>query len=232
MARRIGRQSEAIVQEPVNRFFITPRSGIAYLFRASGCGQNVNSYRDRIMRPRMIPGIMQKPLRVATLAGLALGAVLGMAGTLVSSASLRAELWAIDGTALVVATVVLGLYFLRQGCDGVAAGFLVYAIGEAVMLGGTANTLAASVPAFAAGAALWGAGLGLTSWPPVMPLWSRLAGAVAAILFELTSLRIFAGAVLTPLSKPFPYFAYPFLVLTFAGWFWKTLKMKDQGQRS
>ena len=167
---------------------------------------------------------MQKTLRVVVLGGLVLGAVLGMAGTMVGSDVLRAALWAIDSTALVVATVVLALYFFRQGCDGVAAGFLVYAIGEAVMLEGTANTVAASVPAFAAGAALWAAGLALTSLPPVMPIWSRAAGVVAAVLFGFTALRIFAGALLTPLSKPFPYFAYPFLVLTFAGWFWKTVK--------
>jgi hypothetical protein len=180
----------------------------------------------------MMSGIMQKTLWVVVLVGLVLGAVLGMAGTLVSSPVLRSEFWAIDGTALVVSTVVLALYFFRQGCDGVAAGFLVYAIGEAVMLGGTASTLAGSVPAFAAGTALWAAGLALTSWPPVMPIWSRATGAVAAILFGFTSLRSFAGALLTPLSKPFPYFAYPFLVLTFAGWFWKTLKTSDQGSIS
>ncbi len=169
-------------------------------------------------------GTMQRPLKVVVLAGLVLGAVLGMAGTLVSSAVLRDELWAIDSTALVMATVILALYFFRKGCDGVAAGFLVYAIGEAVMLGGTASPLAASVPAFAAGTALWAAGLAMTSWAPVMPIWSRLSGAAAAILFAFTSLRIFSGAFLTPLSKPFPYFAYPFLVLTFAGWFWKTVR--------
>lgn len=107
----------------------------------------------------------------------------------------------------------------------------MYAIGEAVMLGGTASPLAASAPSFAAGAALWAVGLALTSWPPVMPVWSRTTGIIAAILFGYTSLRIFAGVPLTPLSKPFPYFAYPFLVLTFAGWFWKTVKAgaKDVG---
>ena len=175
----------------------------------------------------MIAVTMQKPLKVVVLVGLVLGAVLGMAGTLVSSSVLRAELWAIDSTALIVSTVVLALYFFRDGCDGVAAGFLVYAIGEAVMLGGTANTLEASIPAFAAGTALWAAGLALTSWAPVMPIWSRLAGGVAAILFGFTSLRIFAGALLTPLTKPLPYFAYPFLVLTFAGWFWKTVTIDE-----
>lgn len=173
-------------------------------------------------------GIMTKAMRVVVLAGLVLGAVLGMAGTFVSSDVLRAELWAIDSTALVVATVVLALHFYRRGCDAVAAGFLVYAIGEAVMLGGTANSLAASVPAFAAGTALWAVGLALTSLPAGMPIWSRATGAAAAILFGVTSLRIFAGAPLTPLSKPLPYFAYPFLVLTFAGWFWKTLRAEER----
>ena len=131
---------------------------------------------------------MQKPLKVVVLTGLVLGAVLGMVGTMVSSAVLRSELWAIDSTALVIATVVLSLDFFRQGRDSVAAGFLVYAIGEAVMLGGTASPLEASVPAFAAGTALWAAGLALTSFPPAMPLWSRAAGAIAAILFAFTSL--------------------------------------------
>ena len=207
------------------------RSGISACFRHAG-HMNADSYGNRMRRPRIMARIMRKPLRLVVLTGLVLGASLGMAGTLVSSAVLRAELWAIDGTALVVSTVVLALFFFRQGCDGVAAGFLVYAIGEAVMLGGTANPLAASVPAFAAGAALWAAGLALASWPPVMPLWSRVTGAFASILFGLTSLRIFAGALLTPLSKPFPYFAYPFLVLTFAGWFWKTFKASEREQRS
>ena len=174
---------------------------------------------------------MQKPLKVVVLVGLVLGAVLGMAGTMVSSAVLRDELWAIDSTALVVATILLALYFFRQGCDGVAAGFVVYAIGESVILGGTACSLEASVPAYAAGMALWAAGLAMTSWPQVMPIWGRLGGAVGAILFGYTSLRFFSGASLTPLSKPFPYFAYPFLVLAFAGWFWKTLSV-GEGERT
>ena len=87
----------------------------------------------------MMAGIMQKPLKVVVLVGLVLGAVLGMAGTLVSSAVLRDEFWAIDSTALVVATILLALYFFRQGCDGVAAGFLVYAIGESVIQIGRAH---------------------------------------------------------------------------------------------
>lgn len=53
-----------------------------------------------------------------------------------------------------------------------------------------------------------------------MPLWVRGTGAIAAILFTVVALRIFAGNELTPLSQPLPFFAYPFLVATLLGWAW------------
>ncbi len=115
------------------------------------------------------------------------------------------------------------MYF-RKGNDCVAAGFLVYAIGEAVMLGGTACSLEASVPTFAAGTALWSAALALTCVPGVFVIWTRIAGLIGAVLFAITSLRIFAGEQLLPISKPLPTMAYPFLVLTFIGWIWTLLK--------
>ncbi|HEY4379093.1 MAG TPA: hypothetical protein VGN01_02040 [Acidobacteriaceae bacterium] len=164
-------------------------------------------------------------MKVVVLTGLALGAVLGMAGTAVTSSSLRAILWSIDGTGLIVATSLLALTQFRKGNDLIAAGFLVYAIGEAVMLGGTALSMEASVPTFAAGAALWSAALLMTSVPKgFAPLWGRAAGCVGAVLFAMVSLHIFAGQLVTPIDKPLPSFAYPFLVLAFVGWGWATAK--------
>ena len=167
---------------------------------------------------------MKNALKFVVVAGLAVGAVGGMAGTMVASDHLRATLWAIDAVGLVVATTILSTHFFRKGCDAVAAGFLVYAMGEAVMLGGTAASLEASVPAFAAGTALWAAGLLLTSVPGELAAWVRGAGLVAGILFAVTSLHIFWGGAVTPLSRPLPYFGYPILVLTFAGWIWTAVK--------
>ena len=161
---------------------------------------------------------MTQNLRILAVAGLAAGAVLGMAGTLVSTANVRAVCWAVDSTGLIIATAILALAYGRSGRLDVAVGFLVYAIGEAVMLGGTAMPLEGSVPSFAAGTALWSAGLALTSVPRVFAMWTRLAGLVAAILFGVVSCRIFWGTPLTPIARPLPFFAYPFLVLTFAGW--------------
>jgi hypothetical protein len=166
---------------------------------------------------------MKNPTNVAAAIGLALGGVFGMLGTMVAERNLQAAFWAVDGVGLVVATALLALRFFRTGNDIVAAGFLVFTIGESVMLAGTAESLAGSVPSFAAGTALWSAALLLTSVPKEFASWIRLVGAVGAILFAITAARIFWGEQVLPTTSPLPFFAYPFLVLTFAGWIW-TLK--------
>lgn len=163
---------------------------------------------------------MREHLNLVATICLVLGGVFGMIGAAVAQQNLRSAAWGLDGTAMVVAASLLSLRFSRKGCDGIAAGFLVYAIGEAVMLGGTAGSLEAGVPAFAAGTALWSAGLFLVSVPPVFALWTRIAGLISAVLFAIVASRIFWGTPLTPIARPLPSIAYPFLVLTFIGWIW------------
>jgi hypothetical protein len=157
-------------------------------------------------------------------AGLLVGAVFGLAGTLVASPHLQASLWAIDSVALVMATSLLTMKYFRIGADVVAAGFLVFAIGEGVLLSGTAAGPRASVPAFAAGTALWAAALSLISAPSLLGRSLRLLGAAAAGLFAITAGRIYAGETLLPTSTPLPFFAYPFLVATLLGWAWVLLR--------
>lgn len=88
-------------------------------------------------------------------AGLILGALLGLAGTFVPSPSLRGLAWGIDGVALVTAGAVLLVHHFRQGHDLVASGFVVFTVGQALVLSTAAMPLEASTPPFAAGAALW-----------------------------------------------------------------------------
>jgi hypothetical protein len=156
--------------------------------------------------------------------GLLVGAVFGLAGTFVASSTLQASLWAVDSVALVAATSLLALKYFRGGGDVVAAGFLVFAIGEGVLLSGTAAGPAASVPAFAAGTALWATALALISAPRLLPWWLRGLGGGAACMFAITAGRIFAGEALLPTSSPLPFFAYPFLVATLLGWAWVLLR--------
>jgi hypothetical protein len=167
---------------------------------------------------------MKPATKIVAVVGLAIGGVLGMAGTFVAARNLQATFWAIDGVALVVATALLALHFFRKGTEVVAAGFLVFAIGEGLLLLGTATTAEASVPSFGAGVALWSAALLLTSVPKEFPAWARVTGIIGSILFAITSARIFWGEQVLPTSSPLPFFAYPFLVFTFVGWIWTLLR--------
>ena len=163
-------------------------------------------------------------LNIVAAMGLAVGAALGMAGTIVTQANLQNTCWAIDSVGLVMATALLAVKYLRKGSDFVAAGFLVFAIGESVLLSGTAAGLAGSVPAFAAGTALWATALLLISVPKEFAIGVRVVGIVTSVLFAVTALRIFWGEDLLPISSPLPFFAYSFLVLTMIGWIWTLLR--------
>jgi hypothetical protein len=159
-------------------------------------------------------------LRQIAAVGLVIGALLGMAGTFAPSASVRGLAWGVDGTALIVATALLTVHHLRRGNDLAAAGFLVFVVGESLILSGAAMELEASVPSFAAGVALWAASLALVSASNAVPLLVKGVGFVAALLFAVVAVEIFAGRALTPLSEPLPFFAYPFLAATLFGWAW------------
>lgn len=161
---------------------------------------------------------VKSPANILAAFGLALGAVFGLAGTMVAQPNLQAILWAIDSAGLVMACALLALKFFKNDREIVAAGFLVFAIGEGVLLSGTAAGPAGSVPSFGAGTALWATALLLISTPKEFPFWVRLVGIVASILFAITAARIFWGEQLLPTASPLPFFAYPFLVITFAGW--------------
>ena len=147
-------------------------------------------------------GTSERTLNRVAAVGLCTGAVFGLLGTLVGSPHLQASLWAIDSVGLVIATTLLALKYFRAGADVVAAGFLVFAIGEGTLLSGTA------------------AGLALVSAPARLPPWLRLLGAAAAGLFAITAARLYAGEALLPTASPLPFFAYPFLVATLLGWAW------------
>lgn len=159
-------------------------------------------------------------LRLIAAIGLVVGAVLGMAGTFAPSASLRGLAWGVDGIALIVAAALLTIHHCRRGNELVAAGFLVFVVGEGLILSGAAMDLVASAPPFAAGVGLWAASLALVSASSAMPPLVRGVGFIGSFLFAVVALQIFAGRTLTPLSEPLPFYAYPFLAATLFGWAW------------
>src|ERR1700755_450094 len=74
---------------------------------------------------------MDRPSPLAPIC-LVVGALLGLAGSFVPSASLRGLAWGIDGTALTVGAALLAVHFIRRGQDLPAAGFLVFIAGQAL----------------------------------------------------------------------------------------------------
>ncbi len=111
-------------------------------------------------------------LRLIAAIGLVIGAVLGMAGTFAPSASLRGLAWGLDGTTLIVAAALLTIHHCRRGNDLVAAGFLVFVVGEGLILSGAAMDLVASAPSFAAGVGLWAASRALTPLSEPLPFFA------------------------------------------------------------
>jgi len=162
-------------------------------------------------------GKKRLPLLAATC--LVAGGILGLVGSF-SPAAVRGIAWGLDGTALVLGTALLTVHHIKRGHEQLAAGFLVFVVGQTLVVAGSAMELSASSPIFAAGAGLWAAALALISASSLMPGFVRITGIIASLSFAVTALEIYGGSGLTPLSKPLPSFAYPFLVLTLFGWAW------------
>ena len=161
-----------------------------------------------------------KQLLTVAATALVVGALLGMAGSFAPSAELRGLFWGVDGTALVVGTAMLAVHHVRRGNDLLAAAFLVYMVGETLMVLGASMELTASAPLLAAGTALWSASLALASASDLMPRFVRVTGAIGSLLFAITAIQNFAGGQLTPLSRPLPFLGFPFLAATLIGWAW------------
>jgi len=168
----------------------------------------------------------KEPVLVIAASGFLTGCILGMAGSFVPSDIARNILWAIDSCGLILAAALLALYLSKKDQDIVAAGFLIFAIAETVVFFSCAGELNANIPAFGTGTCLWALSLAVISSQKLFPLFVRGTGIVSALLFAITAFQIFTGHPATALTKPLPFFAYPFYAATLAGWAWSLVYRK------
>src|SRR6185436_10458547 len=98
--------------------------------------------------------------------------------------------WGLDGTALIVATALLAIHHVRRGNEAAAAGFLVFVVGEGLIVSGAAMDLAASTPVFGAGVGLWAASLAIVSASGTMPPVVSGVGFVGSLLFAAVAVQI------------------------------------------
>jgi len=156
--------------------------------------------------------------------GLIIGYVLGIAGSFAPSDIVRSITWAIDSAGIMLASCLLTLYYFKKGEEMAAAGFLNFAMAQTLIFSSCAVDLNANIPSFGAGTFLWGKSLVVISLQKLFPLLIRFTGLVAAVLFITVSFLIFTGHPVNALTKPLPFFAYPFFALTLLGWAWALLK--------
>jgi hypothetical protein len=169
----------------------------------------------------------EKQFRIIASAGLIAGGVFGMAGSFAPSASLRGLAWGVDGTGLVLASALLTIYYFRKGADMAAAGFLVFAIGQGLILISAGTVPSAGTASFGAGVILWATALTVISSQNIFPLFIRCTGLIAAVLFLIVSGLIFGGHAVNALTEPLPAYAYPIFALTIFGWAWTLLKKNN-----
>jgi len=162
---------------------------------------------------------MSSRLRLIASVCLVVGGVLGMVGSFASPA-VRGIAWGLDGTALVVGAALLMVHYITLRNEQLAAGFLVFVAGQTLVVSGSAMGLSQSSPSFAAGVGLWAAALALISASSAIAVFVRITAGIASVLFAITSLQIYGGTALTPLSEPLPFYAYPVLVITLFGLAW------------
>jgi len=166
----------------------------------------------------------ERSIRIIAAIGLMLGGIFGMVGSFVPSASLRGLAWGIDGVGIIVSSALLTITYFRKGLAMTAAGFLIFAIGESLILSSPAIDLNADVSSFGAGTSLWAAALFVISFQKTYPLFIRFTGLLSAVLFSIVAVQIFTDSHLNALTKPLPFYAYPIFVITIFGWVWSLLR--------
>ena len=158
-------------------------------------------------------------LRILASICLVVGGILGMVGSF-APPDVRGITWGLDGTLLVLGASLLTIHYIKLGNELLAAAFLVFVAGQTLVVSGSAMSLSESSPSFAAGVGLWAAALFLICASSAITTFVRVTAGIAAVLFAITSLQIYGGTALTPLSEPLPSYAYPVFVITLFGLAW------------
>ena len=157
--------------------------------------------------------------------GFATGAILGIAGSQVTSANIQSTLYEISSLGLITAAMLTGIRLLRSGSSSVAAGFLTLAIAEAIMSSGTALGQIGGQASFGAGMALYGPALLMINVPMILPLWVRAAGILSCIAFLIAGFMIFSGEQVLPVAT-LPTVGYTLLTVSIIGWIYCVVKKK------
>lgn len=172
--------------------------------------------------------------RILIAVGLAVGAVLGFGGNFLPAGPLQNVAYTLSSLGIIMGSALLAAWFARREHTMVAVGFALLALAESIMLSGL--FLLASTPTFpgaytfAAAVALYAVALPLASVPSAFPIWTRIAGVLAAIPFAGHALLWLLGRSPAP-SGPLASIGYVLLIVTIVGWIITVLQAAPSSQR-
>jgi len=159
--------------------------------------------------------------RILIVVGLAVWVVLGLGANFLPAGPSQNIPFVISSLGIIMGGPLLTVWFARRGHSIVAVGFALLALAESMSFPGL--FLLASAPTFpsaytfAAGVTLYAVALPLASAPPAFPLWTRIAGTLAAIPFAAHGLLWLLGRSPAP-SGPLASIGYVVLTVAVVGW--------------
>lgn len=163
---------------------------------------------------------MDRTTTVVVVAGLTVGWVLGLGGTVMASGSTAQNVaWVISSIALVAGTGLLTVWFVRDDLLLMAGGCLVFTIGEVVIHAQGPG----AVDAFGAASFAYVVALFMTAASPWPPMWARVASLGSAIAFAIHAATYLGGNMLGPDNTP-AGIGYGLLAATLIGWSWRLLR--------
>ena len=166
----------------------------------------------------------ERVMEITAAIGLFIGAVFGIVGSFTPSATFRGLAWGIDGIGLILASGLLTIYYFRKGLDLTAGGFLIFAIGQSLVLSSSGMNFDEYDYSFGAGTGLWATSLIVIGFQKTYPIIVRIAGLIAAVLFAIVAVQILATQPVNALTKPLPFYAYPIFVVAILGWAWTIIR--------
>ena len=165
------------------------------------------------------------PQRAVMVGGFGVGVGLGFLGNWVEQETTQSLLFAVSSVGLVAASVLAAVRAIPRGEDLLAAGFATFALAE-VVLWATGAPGAGSEASFATGAMFYVPALLLLALASSLPLWSRLAGALAAIPFAVHAVRFIADDDVTS-EGALAAAGYTLLTVAALGWIWWALRTES-----
>ena len=161
-----------------------------------------------------------------TVAGLAVGAVLGQVGGALGIGTAQTVLFAVSSVGLAVGAIMLAFRHLRRGETVVAAGFAILAVAETMIWTGGGPAQGGEA-AFAGATLFYVPALLMVSLPPAFPAWVRVVGAAGAIPFGIHVALFLLGA--EPTSQDAQAIAgYIMLTLAVVGWIVSVVRSPHQ----